>query len=230
MMPRLVHRAPHRALLGLALPVLLLAGCATATTVKPGSVSAAGLEKATDIAMGVYFRACVGNPQGQAQVQAWLKSNGFMEVPPTVAGPLLQGQPGSAWLRGGAPAAVDRIAVVARESARQCEVLAPATEPGMAAAHFSRLVEALAKPGLAVEKEADDQTTTPDGKPRRFVAYRVGPPPVENGGFLITMSARPVVENGIALVMIFGPAAPRSGAVPPAPGAIPGAAVAPASP
>ena len=140
-------------------------------------------------------------------MREWLQANGFHAAPPAFAAPFLRGTPGTAWLRADpAPVAVP-LAVVTRSGGPQCEVMAPVADPEAAASSFQVLIAGLEQPGLVVRKERDE-SSAPGGGPGRHLLYRVGVPPIEQGGFYFAMSARPPVPNGIALLMTAARATP----------------------
>jgi hypothetical protein len=160
------------------------------------------------MAMRVFRDLCMANPTDEGARRSWLQTMGFQIASRQVAAMHLTSGAGTVWMRPDPPSAGFPLAVVTRSSGIQCEVRSPLAEPRLASTEFTRIVQGTATPGLVIRKDADEQTA-PGGGPGSFVSYRVGAAPIEKGGFIFGMSARPPVPGRIALLITASRAAPE---------------------
>lgn len=217
---------------GVVLAVGVLAGCAGATAppspdaggrvvalarpeavpVGPGAAPNApppgGVDPAfaTDLALRVFFDLCARHPTDEAARIAWLRRSNFAPMPPGPATPALPGHPGTTWMRMDPPSVAVPMAVVTSATGwTGCAVLGPLSDPERAAVGFARLAEGLARPGLLVRKDRDEARPM-GGRPGRFLLYRVGVPPLDEGGFHFALSARrgATTADGLSLLMTAG--------------------------
>lgn len=189
-------------------------GADTTATQRPmpstseGGAASERATNTTNLAMRVFGDLCIAHPTNEGARRSWLQSMGFQMVPSQIATAHLRSGPGTVWMRPDPPSVGFPIAVVTRPSGIQCEVRSPLAEPDLAAQRFKDIVQSLATPGLIIREDADRQTG-PGGGHGRHVSFRVGAAPLERGGFHFTMSARPPVPGGLALLVTAAPASPE---------------------
>jgi hypothetical protein len=156
-------------------------------------------------AISVFGQVCWAKINNQAEMDAWLSAHQFREVAPQAAAKLSMGAPGRVWLNGeaGAP-----FAVITRPEGILCQVMAPTVDQQLVTQSFRDTISALARPGrLEVRKDEDGEVTL-GGQPGHRVAFRVGAPPIDAGGYIFVLSAAPPRPGAVALLITASRAAP----------------------